>query len=182
TENAYRRERPETHDSIDSLQRPIVGLEASDDLARHGAARHAGTAVPDRVEEQLLAVNARLARTHAGEPVRIHELEAERQVYHARGDERVVAREVALRRQLDPDEHADALLDRGHVRQRELDPARSLESAVKMHEGRARFLAGGPAGLDHVGQRLVARFVGADVLSGGAEAAIERRPVIPERT
>ena len=67
-------------------------------------------------------------------------------------------------------------------RRRELEPPGALKPAVQVHERDARLGRRGPAGFDDIGDGLLGGFVGADILSGGAETAVERRRVVPERT
>ena len=74
----------------------------------------------DRVEEQLLAEHARLARADAREPVRVEELEAEREVIDARPRSAGRSAEILLGRELHADEQADIVLERPHVRRGEL--------------------------------------------------------------
>ena len=89
-------------------------------------------------------------------------------------DERIVAGEHALGRELHADEHADIPLDRPDVRRRELEPSGSLKPAVQVHERDAGLGTRGPAGFDDVRDWLVGGFGGADILPGRAEAAVER--------
>jgi hypothetical protein len=85
----------------------------------------------------MLPVQARLAGTDPGEPLRIEELEAEGKVIDAEIDQAVVGREVELRGQLQADEQADVLLDRPDVRLGRAQAARALEAAVEVDEGDA---------------------------------------------
>ena len=150
----------------------------SPDTAPRGMPRGA---VVHRVEEELLPEHARLARADPREPFGIEQLETEREVIDAEIDQPVVAGEVLLGRQLHADEQPDVLLDRADVGLGVAQAARSLEAAVEVHERNARFLARGVARLDDVVHGLDRRFGAADVRAGRAEAAVERRTVVPER-
>src|SRR5262249_44140915 len=175
------RKRAERRNVLDRLNCAIDGFNASDDLARHRATRHARGTVFERVQEKSLSKHARFARTDALEPVRIEELETEGQVVDAEVDEAVVAAEIFLRCELHADEHSDLFLDRFHVRLGEGDSAGPLEAAVEMDERGGRLVARRRARFNDVGQCLIQGLRAADILTRRAEAAVEGRRIVPER-